>query len=72
MGADTFKHGTYIGPQASLLGETALLRTGPDGTLLVQFDNMNATYGGRLLGFDWHTFKASDFKVDKVEEGADD
>ena len=59
------KHGTYIGTDPALKGETALLRHDGDLTVLAQFDNMElVTNPGECLYAGWHQFLRSDFEED--------
>jgi hypothetical protein len=69
------KHGTYIGIDPALKGETALLRRDGDSdiTVLAQFDNMElVTHPGECLYSGWHQFLSSDFKEDMSTEEQQD
>ena len=60
------KHGTYIGPCSELNGKTALIRQSCEGAAFVrvQFDDSETLFRGKLMGFCWHRFLASDFRLD--------
>lgn len=60
--------GTYVGSIDKLKGKTALLRYDEDGNLLAQFDDMTLRYHGRGMGFGWHKFDKSDFKIKKIND----
>lgn len=65
------RHGTYIGQDPALKGETALIRADgeSDRTVLVQFDNMElVTHPGECLYAGWHQFLSSDFQEDEEDE----
>lgn len=50
------RHGKYVGDRSELTGKCALLRTGPDGTTLAQFDDIETG-----LGYGWHLFRSIEF-----------
>ena len=61
------RHGTYIGEDKELQGETALIRTSQyPGWYQVQFNNLEKfSRHGNDYAFNWHQFRQSDFKVDE-------
>jgi len=54
------RHGIYIGSRADLKDKGALLQAGKPGKALAQFDDVKTG-----LGYGWHEFDKSDFKVDR-------
>lgn len=61
------KHGTYIGDIPQLKAMTALLQDNneKEGFVLAQFDDYTAQSNGVLLGWGWHSFPISDFKLEE-------
>lgn len=59
------KHATYVGYDSSLKGKGALIRDFPGNPDLIfaQFDDMAAVQSGVKLGFGWHPFYGTDFKI---------
>ena len=54
----------YAGHIAALRGKTALVRKRDDGTLLAQFDDVELiSCSGMRLGYGWHAFPRSDFRL---------
>ncbi|QDP60471.1 MAG: hypothetical protein GOVbin1096_99 [Prokaryotic dsDNA virus sp.] len=60
--------GTYVGDIEKLKGHTALIRYDEDNNILAQFDDMQLRYHGRGMGFGWHKFDSSDFKIRKKND----
>jgi hypothetical protein len=63
------RYGTYIGADAVLKGETAMLQIddSPTGKVLAQFDspNLRRAYG-------WHVFDLAEFKLAEAIEKDDE
>jgi hypothetical protein len=57
--------GTYTGRVVKLRRNTALLRYDEAGNILAQFDDMQIMHKNAHLGFGWHSFHKSDFKIRK-------
>jgi hypothetical protein len=66
-----FFHGTYVGDEPRLFGQTALIRFGDLGELLAQFDNLQLSIGGKMMAFGWHTFADRDFELDPSTKETD-
>lgn len=64
------KHATYIGPPCGwnvTPGMGALVQESPDKPqeLLAQFDDFYAMRAGKDLGWGWHPFLKSEFKIEQ-------
>lgn len=57
---NTFRRGTYRGPQLDLSGETALLLPGLPGYVKAQFDDAPRVE----LNYGWHEFPESHFYIE--------
>lgn len=54
-------HGTYIGDLPQFKGKTALLRVGPDGILLAQFDDLSTG-----CGHGWYEFNRNEWRINEI------
>lgn len=57
--------GIYRGPIKDLKGKSAILKDFPrhPKLWLAQFDDATAEHDGRRLGYGWHRFAKTDWKV---------
>ncbi|MDX9698621.1 MAG: hypothetical protein RBT55_03525 [Rhodocyclaceae bacterium] len=72
--SEDMKHGTYVGREEKLKGETALLRINPQlpEQVQAQFDNLELEYNGVNLAHGWHIFPLAAFEVDPEPAEDDD
>lgn len=70
-------HGAYVGPLAHLYGKMALLldhhpykkaNGARRGYVFAQFDDMHARRRSDRLGFRWHKFRETDFKLKENDQ----
>ena len=71
------RHGTYIGKQSELKGETAMLRPHVEDYVLAQFDNVKKfgpppgsdpkTDDRIYYSHGWHEFREDEFEIDEEQ-----